>query len=109
MLSILGMGGLVLGILAWQEGAEAVLLLLAIGVVGLAALAWWLVRQKRTGKTALIDPDLFRSLLFRYGITGQHAPAGRPRRDDDRAADLPADGLRLQRAARPASRSRRCP
>ena len=71
VLSILGMGGLVLGILAWQEGAEAVLLLLAIGVVGLAAFAWWIVRQKRIGQTALIDPDLFRSILFRYGITGQ--------------------------------------
>jgi len=65
------MGGLVLGILAWQEGAERVLLLLAIGIVGLAAFGYWIVRQKRSGKTALIDPDLFRSILFRYGITGQ--------------------------------------
>jgi EmrB/QacA subfamily drug resistance transporter len=71
ILSILGMGGLVLGILAWQEGGERVALLIAIGVVGLASFGWWIVRQKRTGKTALIDPDLFRSVLFRYGITGQ--------------------------------------
>jgi EmrB/QacA subfamily drug resistance transporter len=71
ILSILGMGGLVLGILAWQEGAERVALLLAVGVVGLGAFAWWIVRQKRTGRTALIDPGLFRSALFRYGITGQ--------------------------------------
>ena len=32
VLSVLGMGGLVLGILVWQEGAEAVGLLLAVGV-----------------------------------------------------------------------------
>ena len=70
-LSVLGMGGLVLSILAWQEGAEAVGLILAIGVISLALFAWWLVRRKREGKVALIDPDLFKSLLFRFGISGQ--------------------------------------
>ena len=29
------------------------------------------VRRKREGKPTLIDPDLFRSKLFRFGITGQ--------------------------------------
>ena len=71
VLSVLGMGGLVLGILAWQEGGEAVGLLLAIGAISLAALAWWLVRRKREGKPTLIDPDLFISKLFRLGISGQ--------------------------------------
>ena len=71
VLSVLGMGGLVLGILAWQEGGEAVGLLLAIGAISLAALAWWLVRRKREGKPTLIDPDLFTSALFRLGISGQ--------------------------------------
>ena len=65
------MGGLVLGILAWQEGGEAVGLLLAIGAISLAALAYWLVRRKREGKATLIDPDLFTSKLFRLGISGQ--------------------------------------
>src|SRR6059036_4002082 len=46
-LSVVGMGGLVLGILVWQEGGEAVGLLLGIGAAALAALAWWLVRRKR--------------------------------------------------------------
>ncbi len=69
--SVLGMGGLVLGILAWQEGAEAVGILLVIGAVGLGALAWWLVRQKRSGNAPLIDPDLLSSPYFRLGITGQ--------------------------------------
>src|SRR4249920_2939140 len=47
ILSVLGMGGVVLGILVWQEGGEAVGALLAVGVVGLGSLAWWLVKRKR--------------------------------------------------------------
>src|SRR5262249_5792972 len=35
------------------------------------ALVWWLLRRKRRGEPALIDPDLFRSTGFRYGVTGQ--------------------------------------
>jgi EmrB/QacA subfamily drug resistance transporter len=71
VLSVLGMGGLVLGILVWQEGGEAVGLLLAVGAVSLVLFATWLVRRKRQGKPTLIDPDLFISKLFRLGITGQ--------------------------------------
>ena len=33
--------------------------------------AYWLVRRKREGKPTLIDPDLFKSELFRLGISGQ--------------------------------------
>jgi hypothetical protein len=69
--SIFGMGGLVLGILVWEEGGAAVGALLAIGAISLAAFAWWLVRRKRAGKLALIDPDLFQSSHFRLGITSQ--------------------------------------
>jgi EmrB/QacA subfamily drug resistance transporter len=69
--SVLGMGGLVLGILVWQEGGEAVGALIAIGVIALAALAYWLVRRKREGKQPLLDPDLFRSPHFRGGISQQ--------------------------------------
>ena len=70
-LSILGMGGIVLGVLVWQEGGEAVGLLIAIGVASLATLAWWLQKRKREGKPVLIDPVLFASKIFRLGITGQ--------------------------------------
>jgi MFS family permease len=70
-LSIVGMGGIVLGILVWQEGGEAVLALIAVGALGLGSFAWWLVSRKRQGKPSLIDPDLFKSVVFRYGITGQ--------------------------------------
>jgi hypothetical protein len=71
VLSVLGMGGIVLGILVWQEGGEAVGALLLIGAIALAGLVWWLVRRKREGKTALIDPGLFASKMFRLGISGQ--------------------------------------
>jgi EmrB/QacA subfamily drug resistance transporter len=71
LFSILGMGGLVLGILVWEEGGGAVGALLAIGAISLVALGWWLVRRKRAGKIALIDADLFKSSHFRLGITGQ--------------------------------------
>src|SRR5215475_6537706 len=70
-LSIVGMGGIVLGILVWQEGGEAVAALLVIGALSMAAFGFWLVRRKRAGAPTLIDPDLFRSKLFRYGISGQ--------------------------------------
>ena len=71
VLSVLGMGGVVLGILAWQEGGDAVAELLIVGAVGLGSLAYWLVRRKRSGKAMLLDPDLFRSKMFRFGISGQ--------------------------------------
>jgi len=71
VLSVVGMGGIVLGILAWQEGESAVLVLIALGVAAMALLAWWLIRRARQGKTTLLDPNLFRSAGFRLGITGQ--------------------------------------
>src|SRR5712672_2082426 len=68
VLSVLGMGGIVLGILVWQEGGEAVGLLLALGAVSLGALAWWLVRRKRAGKAVLLDPDLFKAKLIMFAV-----------------------------------------
>lgn len=71
LLSVVGMGGIVLGILVWQEGGEPVAGLLVLGAAALTGLAFWLVRRKRRGAPALLDPDLFRSKVFRLGITGQ--------------------------------------
>ena len=71
LFSILGMGGLVMGILVWQEGGERVGLLIAIGLTSLTALGFWLVKRKREGKVPLLDPDLLLSKMFRLGITGQ--------------------------------------
>ena len=71
ILSAVGMGGVVLGILVWEKGGAAVGVLLAVGVVGLGSLAWWLVKRKREGKPALIDAGLFKSKYFRLGISSQ--------------------------------------
>src|SRR5947209_4957809 len=71
ILSVVGMGGIVLSILVWQEGGEAVGALIALGVIGLGGLAYWLTRRKREGKATLLDPDLFKSKPFRLGISSQ--------------------------------------
>src|SRR3954462_4140413 len=71
ILSALGMGGLVIGILVWQEGGEFVGLLIAVGLVALGSLARWLVRRSREGKPTLLDPGLFRHDLFRLGVSSQ--------------------------------------
>jgi MFS family permease len=71
VLSILGMGGIVLGILVWEEGGGAVGALMAVGAGSLAGLVFWLRRRKRAGKSPLLDPDLFKAPLFRFGVSGQ--------------------------------------
>jgi EmrB/QacA subfamily drug resistance transporter len=71
VLSVVGMGGVVLGILVWQEGGEFVVLLIAVGAVALGSLARWLVRRKRENKVTLLDPDLFRKPNFTAGISAQ--------------------------------------
>ncbi len=65
VLSVVGMGGVVLGILVWQEGGEFVLLIMAVGAVALVSLARWLVRRKRLQRVTLLDPDLFPSRTSR--------------------------------------------
>jgi LPXTG-motif cell wall-anchored protein len=56
VLSVLGMGGIVLGILVWQEGGDSVAALIVIGAIALAGLVFWLARRKRQAKPTLIDP-----------------------------------------------------
>jgi MFS family permease len=71
LLSILGMGGIVLSILVWQEGGEYVGILLVVGVIAMLLFARWLVNRKKQGKPVLLDPQLFISKYFRLGITSQ--------------------------------------
>jgi EmrB/QacA subfamily drug resistance transporter len=71
VLSVVGMGGVVLGILVWQEGGGYVGLIIGVGAVTLALFARWLVKRKRLGKPALLDSDLFKHLNFRIGISQQ--------------------------------------
>ena len=71
VLSVVGMGGIVLGILVWQEGGESVGIVLAIGAAGMAGLVYWLIQRKRRARATLIDPGLFSSKMFRIGVTQQ--------------------------------------
>jgi MFS family permease len=71
VLSAAGMGGVIIGVLVWQEGGEYVGVLIALGLVALVSLARWLVRRKRAGRATLLDPDLFKADLFRLGIGSQ--------------------------------------
>src|SRR5690349_20641494 len=52
VLSAVGMGGVVLGILIWEKGGGAVGALIAVGLVALGSLYWWLSRseERRVGK-----------------------------------------------------------
>jgi EmrB/QacA subfamily drug resistance transporter len=71
VLSVVGMGGIVLSILVWQEGGAYVGALLVIGGAAMAGLVWWLRRRKLQGAPTLIDPDLFKSTIFKFGISQQ--------------------------------------
>ncbi len=70
-LSVIGMGGVVLGILVWQEGGGYVGLLIGLGLAALGGLVWWLRTRKSRGKPVLLDPALFSSKPFRTGVSGQ--------------------------------------
>ena len=99
ILSVLGMGGIVLGILVWQEGGEAVGALLAVGAVAMAGFGYWLVRRKRQrqGDADRPGPVPLQGLPVRDHRAD--AAADRAGRHHDRAADLPADGAGVQRHA----------
>jgi EmrB/QacA subfamily drug resistance transporter len=71
VLSVIGMGAIVLGVLVWQEGGESVGALIALGIAALAGLRLWLVRRKREGSPALLDPGLFKIPTFRVGVSQQ--------------------------------------
>ncbi len=71
VLSVIGMGGVVLGILVWQEGGEYVGALMVVGAVALVLLSRWLIRRSREQKVTLLDPGLFRHPNFTAGVSGQ--------------------------------------
>ncbi|GAA1762531.1 MFS transporter [Agromyces humatus] len=71
LLSVVGMGGVVTGILVWQEGGGYVGLIIGLGVLALGLLVFWLRSRKRRGKPTLLDPTLFESKMFRAGASGQ--------------------------------------
>ena len=70
VLSVIGMGGVVLGILVWQEGGEYVEPHRARPGRSRGARVLARAPQAR-GQLTLLDPDLFRFPHFRLGITQQ--------------------------------------
>src|ERR1700748_626127 len=68
------LGGFLTTFLSWRGwcarggGGESVVALLLLGGVAMGAFTRWLVRRKREGKPTLIDPGLFKSKLYRFGI-----------------------------------------
>jgi len=71
VLSVIGMGGIVLSILVWEDGGEAVGLLMLLGIIAMFLFYRWLLRRKKQGKPMLLDPDLFSSKYFRLGVSEQ--------------------------------------
>ena len=66
------MGGVVLGILVWEEGGEAVGALIAVGVVALGSLGVVAARSASARESPrCIDAGLFASKYFRLGISSQ--------------------------------------
>ena len=99
VLSVVGMGGVVLGILVWQEGGEAVGALIAIGA-GRARRARVLAGASQArGQADAARPGPVRLPALPDRDLPADAPADHPGRRDDRAADLLADDARVQRDA----------
>ena len=96
-LSVIGMGGVVLGILVWQEGGESVVLLMALGASALALFAWWLVKRKRAGYATLDRPRPVPVPALPDRDLADDDAADHPGRGDDRTAALLADDLGVQR------------
>ena len=71
LLSVIGMGGIVLSILIWEEGGAGVAGLFVLGILGLIGLVFWLRARKRRQKATLLDPALFSAKPFRLGVSQQ--------------------------------------
>ena len=99
LLSIVGMGGVVTGILVWQEGGGYVGLIIGIGVLGARPLRVLAAQPQAPRQAHAARPRSVRIEDVPSRSERPAAAADRPRRHDDRAPDLPADGVRVQRAA----------
>lgn len=51
-------------------GGRVGVALLTVGAAAMGSFAWWLVRRKRRGEPALLEPELFASAGFRFGVSG---------------------------------------
>ncbi len=93
ILSVLGMGGIVLSILVWQEGGEAVGLLMAIGARRHVPLCPLAGAAQEGGQADSARPRPVQLQIFPAGYFRADAAEYCPGRHDDRAADLLPDGV----------------
>jgi hypothetical protein len=71
-LSALGMGGLVIGILVWQEGGEYVALLIAVAWSGSArSPAGWSAAQQQIADTLQHDAEVMSNTALENQLAGQ--------------------------------------
>lgn len=70
LLSVLGLGGVIVGILAGSRPGRTVAWPLVVGgVLLLVVLAWWISRRERVGRPPLVRSALARNGPFRSGVT----------------------------------------
>ncbi len=69
LLSVLGLGSVIVGILSGSRPGQSVAWpLLGVGVGLLGLLAWWITRREQSGKVPLVRSALARSATFRSGV-----------------------------------------
>ena len=98
-LSVVGMGGVVLGILVWQEGGEFVGALIAAGARRARRAGVLAGAPQAPGEADADRPGPVPLPALPARDHPADAPADHPGRRDDRAADLLADDPRVQRDA----------
>ena len=108
-LSVVGMGGVVLGDPGLAGGRRSGSSAHRGGAVGLVALAFWLRTPQAPGEADLARPGAVQLPALPDRDLPADAPADHPGRGDDRAADLLADDPRVQRDAGRALPGARCP
>ena len=107
VLSVVGMGGIVLGILVWQEGGEAVAELLVVGVVAMGASRLLARAAQARGEADAARPRPVQVQAVPVRDLRADAPADRPRRRDDRRFPSTCRWCSSTTRWRPGSRSPR--
>ena len=99
ILSVLGMGGVVLGILVWQEGGDYVVLLIALGAARAVRVCPLARAPPSRGQGHGARPGSVPTAELPARDLRADAAEHHARRRDDRAADLPADQAGVHRDA----------
>ena len=99
VLSVVGMGGVVLGILVWQEGGQYVGLLIGIGAVDARCVRLLAGASQAAREAHPVGPRPVQAPELSHRHLTADAPADHPGRRHDRPPAVPADDPRVQRHA----------